>query len=412
VESIHPGWPGNGLIHIKQARSGGSYKGDLSILITRPKGDALTTAAREAQFDILPAADDPHGGWLPRHGSAAMRTYVGRVLAADRTALAPSVQALATYIEHTDAVRRLASDACAANLDTTDRDTPQAGSVAGPRIGDVHALLHGLNTILTHAPGFVDGELIGLPFSAFLAEFGRTARGAALFRQPTVSLLVSNILNDWHAFLDSPASNVGFRVEGEQWLAPEVKERYRFPLWRKDAGRPPYWNSWNAFLARTFEHPGQERAPVRRDACWSGDWHCSPADLLVSSVPQQQALIDDYRLPDLFEGGRVLRTDVGPYDVHHWWAPVDGEVLFDPIAIPGCFIGRDHARGVIVIRTEDHGHVCCIPLGMSEVASIAFDPGMRRGARVRKGQAMGMFKGGGSSFALFFDKPPGSRTGV
>jgi len=372
----------------------------------------VTTAPHDAQFDTHPGADDPHGGWLPRYGSAVMRTYVGRVLGAERTALAPSVQALATYIEHTEAVRRLADAACAANLATIDRHAPHAGSVAGARIGDVDALLHGLNTVLTHAPHFVDGELIGLPFSAFLAEFGRTARGAALFRQPTVSLLMSNILSDWHAFLDSPASTAGFRVEGEQWLAPTVKERYRFALWKKDAGKPPYWKSWNAFLTRTFEHPGPASAPAPGGARRSGDRNCSPADLLASSVPLQQALIDDYRLLDLFEGGQVVRTDLGPYDFHRWQAPVDGEVLFDPFTIPGCFIGRDHARGVIVIRTEGHDHVCCIPQGMSEVASIVFDPGMRRGARVRKGQEMGMFKGGGSSFALLLEEPAGARTGA
>lgn len=371
----------------------------------------MTTLPHDAQRDNHPAADDPHGGWLPRYGSAGRRTYVERVLGAERTGLAPSVQALATYIEHTEAVRRLANDACA-DLAILNGGAPRAASVAGAGIGDVDALLHGLNTVLAHAPGFVDGELVGLPFSAFLGDIARTPRGAALFRHPTVSLLMSNILNDWHAFLDSPASNVGFRVEGEQWLAPEVKERYRFPLWKKDADRPPYWNSWNAFLTRTFASPGQAGAPVRRDAWRSGGRHCSPADLLVSSVPQQQALIDDYRLLDLFDGGQVVRTDLGPYDFHRWWAPVHGEVLFDPFTIPGCFLGQDHARGVIVIRTEDDGHVCCIPLGMSEAASMAFDPGMRRGARISGGQEMGRFKGGGSSFVVLLEKPPGPRAGV
>ena len=366
----------------------------------------MTTALHDAQFDIHPGAVDPHGGWLPRYGSAAMRTYVGRVLGAERTALAPSVQALATYIERTEAVRRLADAACAANLATIDRHAPQAGSVPGARIGDVGALLHGLNTVLTHAPGFVDGELIGLPFSAFLAEFGSTARGADLFRQPTVRLLMSNILTDWHAFLDSPASNAGFRIEGEQWLAPDVKERYRFALWKKDAGTPPYCKTCMEFVPRPFVQPGPGGAAAPGVAGRSADRHGAPADLLASSVPRQQALIDDYRLLDLFEGGQVFQTDLGPYDFHRWGAPADGEVLFDPFAIPGCFIGQDRARGVIVIRTEDHGHVCCIALGMSEVASIAFDPGMRRGARVRKGQEMGMFKGGGSSFALVVEKPP------
>jgi len=373
----------------------------------------VTTAPHHAQSDIHPGSGDPHGGWLPRHGSAGMRRYVERVLGAGRMPLAPSVQALATYIEDNEDVRRLADKACAECLASV--------GTHSPRIQDVDALLHGFNTMLTHAPGFVEGELIGLPFSAFLADIGRTASGAALFRHPVVKLLASNILNDWHAFLDSPASNVGFRVDGEQWLSAAVKERYHFSLWRKDAGAPPYWNSWNAFLTRPFDDPARARpvadpdsnrtvacptdgAPARADAFRFGSRHCTLADLLATSAPQQQALVDHYRLVELFEGGRVFQTTLGPYDFQRWWAPVHGEVLFDPFTIPGGF-----ASGVIVIRTADHGHVCCIPLGTRTASGIVFDPAVRRGAQVRKGQEMGMFSGGGVSFALFFEKLPGKE---
>lgn len=378
----------------------------------------MTTILHDPQFDIHPHRGNLHSGWLPRQDSATMRTYVERVLGTERTALAPSVQALATYIEDEPIVRRLARDACAEYLDAIDAHSPH--------IGDVDTLLHCFNTILTHAPCFIDGELVGLPFCAFMAGIGRTVGGAALFRQPTVHLLTSNILNDWHDFLDSPASNTGFRVDGEQWLTPAVKERYQFSLWRKDAGAPPYWNSWNAFLARSLEHPGQAR-PVadpdsnqtvicpsdgaRRDA-----FQLPLADLLASPVPRQQALIDDQRLVERFTGGQVFQADLTPYDFHRWCAPVSGEVLFDPFTIPGCFSNppaaptrRGHARGVIVIATEDHGHVCCIPLGMSAASSVVFDPGMRRGATVRKGQEMGMFKQGGSSCVLLFERLPGKE---
>ena len=373
----------------------------------------MTTVPLDAQFDIHPGSGDPSGGWLPPCGSAAVRTYVERVLDAERTALAPSVRALATYIEDTEDARRLATNACAECLAIVDTHSP--------RIEDIDTLLHGLNSILTHAPGFIDGELIGLPFSAFMADIGRTPSGAALFRQPTVSLLMSNILSDWHAFLDSPASNVGFRVDGEQWLSAAAKERYNIALWSKDADTRPYWNSWNAFMARTFHHPAQARpvaepdsnrivvcptdgAPMREDAFRFGNRHCTLAELLATGVPQQRALVEHYRLVDLFEGGRVFQTTLGPYDFQRWWAPVHGEVLFDPFIIPGPF-----ASGVIVIRTADHGHVCCIPLGMRAASGIVFDPAMRRGAQVRKGQEMGMFSGGGASFALFFEKLPGKE---
>ena len=388
----------------------------------------MTTVLHEAQFELHPHPGNLHSGWLPRHDSAAMRAYVERVLGSERRELAPPVQALATYIQDNEVVRRLASTACAEYL--------AAIGAQSPRLKDVDTLLHGFNATLTDAPCFIDGELVGLPFPAFMAGVGRTVGGSALFRQPTVHLLVSNILNDWHVFLDSPASSAGFLVYGEQWLAPAVKKRYRFPLWSKDAGGPPCWNSWNAFLARGFEDPGQARPVadpesnetvvcpgdgVRKDPLGYGAVHL--ADLLASPVPRQQALIDDYRLLERFTGGQVFQAHLTPYDFHRWWAPVNGDVLFDPFTIPGCFFNppvspgarfattparscQGHARGVIVIGTEDHGHVCCIPLGMSAASSVVFDPGMRRGVRVRKGQEMGMFRQGGSSFVLLFEKLP------
>jgi phosphatidylserine decarboxylase len=44
---------------------------------------------------------------------------------------------------------------------------------------------------------------------------------------------------------------------------------------------------------------------------------------------------------------------------------------------------------------------------MSEVSSVVFDPTMVQGARVAKGQEMGMFNYGGSSFAIIYEKLPG-----
>lgn len=412
----------------------------------------MTTAPHYAQCEITPYPSNLQSGWLPQYGSPSMQTYFDRVLGAERRPLAPSVQALGNYIRENEVVRFLVDNACAENLNIIDAHLPEAKGVPIPRIKDVDTLLHGFNTILTHAPGFIDDDLVGLPFSAFVVGIDPTRSGTTLFRLPTFNVLMSNILSDWNAFLDTPASNVGFRVEGEQWLSPAAKHQYQFDLWKKDSETLPYWKSWNAFFTRAFKHPEQAR-PIadpdsnqtvicpndgsvfrwdaniaRKDVFWFKDMHYSLADILSSPVPQQQALIDEFGLVDMFEGGTIFQTYLNPYNFHRWWVPVNGEVLFDPFTIPGCFfdklvlpdfggattaslpyLAQVNARGVIVIRTEDYGHVCCIPLGMSEVSSVVFDQGMRRGARVRKGQEMGMFNYGGSSFAILYQKLPGKE---
>ena len=412
----------------------------------------MTTVSNYAQFEINPYPSNLQSGWLPTYGSRSMQTYFDRILQAERKPLAPSVQALGTYIHENDVVRFLVNDACAENANIIDAHALPTDGVPIPRIKDADTLLQGFNTILTEAPGFIHDDLVGLPFSAFVVGIDPTLSGSTLFRLPTFNVLMCNILNDWNTFLDTPASNVGFRIEGEQWLSPAAKTQYHFNDWKKDSDTLPYWNSWNSFFTRQFKDPAAAR-PVadpesnqtvicpndgsvfrwdaniaRKDAFWFKDMNYSLADILSSPVPQQQALIDEYRLVDLFEGVTIFQTYLNPYNFHRWWVPVNGEVLFDPITIPGCFfnklvlpdfggattaslpyLAQVNARGVIVIKTEDYGHVCCIPLGMSEVSSVEFDPAMRRGARVSKGQEMGMFNYGGSSFAILYEKLPGKE---
>jgi phosphatidylserine decarboxylase len=72
-------------------------------------------------------------------------------------------------------------------------------------------------------------------------------------------------------------------------------------------------------------------------------------------------------------------------------------------------LAQVNARGLIVFKTEDYGHVCCIPLGMSEVSSVDFDNTMMAGAKVKKGDEMGTFNYGGSSFAVIYEKLPGKE---
>lgn len=404
-----------------------------------------------AQFEINPYPSNLQSGWLPPYGSASMQAYFDRILNADRKALAPPVQALSDLIDASPVMAYLVANACAENQSIIDTHGDTNG-VPIPRIADKEALLHGFNTILTEAPGFIDDDLVGLPFSGFVVGIDPTLSGATLFRLPMFNDKMAAILNQWNGFLDTPASNVGFRVEGQQWLSPEAKQQYDFPVWQKDSQELPYWKSWNSFFTRNFANPEKER-PVadpdsnqtvicpndgslfrwdgniaKSDAFWLKDMNYSLADILSSPIPEQQCLIDEFNLPDLFEGGYIFQTYLNPYNFHRWWVPVNGEVLFDPFTVPGCFfnklvlpdfggattaslpyLAQVNVRGMLVIKTPDYGHVCCIPLGMSEVSSIAFDPAMKAGAQVKKGQEMGMFNYGGSSFVMIYEKLPGKE---
>ena len=77
------------------------------------------------------------------------------------------------------------------------------------------------------------------------------------------------------------------------------------------------------------------------------------------------------------------------------------------------------ARAVILIESDDPaiGLVCLMPVGMVEVSSCIIRPEVRPGHRVRKGEEVGYFQYGGSTYCLisrpgtvagFASKPPQS----
>lgn len=391
-------------------------------------------------------------GWLPAASSSAMRTFLKKVLEVEPGEYAPCIQALDELLSNNKVLTFLIDNACEQNGNIIDSNLVAAEAVNVPRIKSKEDLLKSFNLLLTQTPCFVDNELVGLPFSAIIVGIDPTQSGMTLFRLPMFNEKMRDILNEWHNYLENEASNWVFRIEGKQWLSPKAKQQYQFEIWKKDNETLPYWNSWNSFFTREFKDQQKSRpvaAPdnnqivvcandgsllrwdeniAAKDVFWFKDMTYSLADILSSDIPEQQKVIDDNNLVDLFTNGSIFQTYLNPYNFHRWWCPVNGEILFDPICIPGAYfnklvipdfagattaslpyLAQINARGLIVIKTEDYGYVCCIPLGMSEVSTIFFNEKMGEGNRIKKGQEMGMFQFGGSSYAIIFQKLPGKR---
>lgn len=389
-------------------------------------------------------------GWLPPHGSKSMEVFFTSILEAEPQPYAPCIEDLNQLIEENDVLTYLVNNACKENANIIDTTFKQFRNVPIPRIDSKETILNAFNAILKISPRFINDDLVGLPFSGFVVGIDPTLSGVVLFRLPMFNEKMSAILNVWNGFLDTEESNVGFRVEGEQWLSDKAKASYDFPIWKKDSETLPYWKSWNSFFTREFKNKDEAR-PIdnpdsnvvvnsandgslfrwradisKNDVFWFKDMQYSLSDILSTSVEKDQATIDNYNLVEMFEGGSIFQTYLNPYNFHRWWAPVNGTVLFDPIVVPGCFfnklvipdyggattaslpyLAQVNARGIIVIQTQDYGNVCCIPLGMSEVSTISFNSQMVEGAEISKGDEMGSFNYGGSSFVLIFQKLPG-----
>ncbi|SHI91261.1 phosphatidylserine decarboxylase family protein [Flavobacterium terrae] len=387
-------------------------------------------------------------GWLPEPNRESFRMFFEMILKTDPKELAPSVQALKELIQGNDVLTYLADNAFQQN-DNIVHANQSTQEAPIPRIPNLEVLLHGFNTILNLPPQYINNDLVGLPFSAFVVGIDATLGGSTLFRLPMFNEKMKAILDDWAKFLVTPASAAGFMVDGEQWLSDTAKKQYDFPIWKKDSETLPYWKSWDSFFTREFLDPKASR-PVaapdsnqvvispndgslfcwqpqvkRKDVFWLKGMPYSLDDILSSSDPVQNAVIEKYKLREMFEGGYVFQTYLNPYNFHRWWVPVNGKVLFDPLVVPGCFFSKlvlpdyggattastpylseANARGIIVFETEDYGNVCCIPLGMSEVSTVQFDATMKQGAIVTKGQEMGMFHYGGSSFVVIYQNLP------
>lgn len=396
-----------------------------------------------------PCPANIQSGWLPKPGHPSLKQFFTNLLDKTPKEYAPCIKVLDLLFDVSPVLNSMLERSCAENENLIASNASTHVGVDIPRISNKSDLLNAFNHILTQAPAFIDEALVGLPFSAFVVGIDPTMSGSEMFRTPIFNEAMSVILKEWNAFLATAASNVGFRVEGEQWLSDTAKAQYHFEDWQKDSEELPYWSSWNSFFTRQFKNKAISR-PIadpdsnqtvncpndgslfrwraniaRKDAFWFKDMRYSLSDILSSDDPEQQAIIDEHNLLDLFEGGYIFQTYLNPYNYHCWWVPVNAEVLFTPFSIKGCFfnklilpdyggastaslpyLAQVNARGIIVFKTEEYGHVCCIPLGMSEVSTVEFEPSLIAGAVVKKGDMMGKFNYGGSSFAIIYEKLP------
>ncbi len=143
----------------------------------------------------------PHAlqsGWLPKLRES-LQAFHRMILDAERTKYAPSVAELDRFIDDHEVIRYLVNNACRENLNLVETypTTSSTGGVAIPRIKDKETLLHGFNTILKHPPFFVNDELVGLPFSAWVVGIDPTLSGVALFGLPMFNRKMSAVLREW-----------------------------------------------------------------------------------------------------------------------------------------------------------------------------------------------------------------------
>lgn len=245
-----------------------------------------------------------------------------------------------------------------------------------------------------------------------------------------------SFVRSWGTFLNSPQS----------WNSDYLRLARTDPSFGLDHGwyeDPSHWKTFNDFFARRLSAPSQRpiAAPTDNsvvaspvDAVPQGQWAIDASSRVIETggvavktgtVQSVAQLIGDKSpYTTAFAGGTFthLFLDVGDYHRYHFplggivkevrvlpgsevaggyitWDAANRRYAFDPSSIGWQSL---ETRGCVILDTEEFGLVALLPIGMSPVSSVSFDPALRAGVRVHKGDPLGHFLFGGSDFVMVF----------
>jgi phosphatidylserine decarboxylase len=370
-------------------------------------------------------------GYLPRHRPAVdawLRNLQKTV--ADRTAarewVSPSVAELALLIERDGIVRMYVTqmiDEVPARYKTVD---------------SIPALLASLDHIVKTAPLYNrnPAEQVFFPVSTLFTYMMMTPAGEAAFRLPPFNDSLRKILQEWCAFLDSPASR-SVLIEGDEgWLSqPAYQQNQLFQFVIPDPAAP-HWGfpSFNAYFHREIKSelrpisaPGDPKVIVSANdgTVVTVARNVQPqADFWLKGQPYSLLdMLAGSPFTERFFGGDVFQSFLSGADYHRWHAPVAGVVRearvvnglmfsdaesagFDPTAATYSqqYGASVNTRGLVFIESPDPviGMVCVMPIGITEISSVRIT--VQVGQPVEKGDEIGRFSYGGSSMCLLFQK--------
>lgn len=258
--------------------------------------------------------------------------------------------------------------------------------------------------------------------------------------EPYRSWLV-DYCKSWGEYLSSPES---WNEEYEA-LMMQQEELGMTNGWYEDASN---WHSFNDFFARRLKSPDQRPVASPEDNSVVAS-PCDSEPQGVWAIDEESYIITDEKIAvksrvfnsvrnlispespycDAFAGGTFYHAFLNANDYHRYHFPLDG-VIRELRIIPGddalggtitwepelqhyvvdCSVPgwqSIETRGLAIIETEEYGLVAVMPIGMSQVASVNFEPNLKVGDKVKKGDMLGYFLFGGSDFVLVFQKQAG-----
>ena len=373
------------------------------------------------------------GEWLPSD-EAFLTRWLEAMLErsrAEQKALHPEIAELQELIESDAQLYMLFNQM----FEQVPRRAPFRNDPTGKaQVRDYRQMLRLLNTLMTHAPEFDRSGLVGCPINAILDWPMGTPAGTAVFLNERVNAQLKKILNAWGRFLrSSDSARVLSDHPRKGWFGADAREA--MPHFEQEyVCQPdrPHWGfrSWDEFFTREFRpgvrpvaSPDDDRVIV--NVCESAPYriarHVSYRDTFwIKSQPYSIAhMLANDKLAPLFSGATVYQAYLSPLSYHRWHSPIGGTVVkayvkdgtyfaeaashgFDPAGPNDSqgYITALAARALVFIQAEDPtlGLACVLAVGMAEVSSCEIT--VYEGQRLRKGEQIGMFHFGGSTYCL------------
>ncbi|RSM18124.1 hypothetical protein CDV31_003046 [Fusarium ambrosium] len=373
------------------------------------------------------------------------------------------IQDLSDLIESTPELRMLAS----AMFDEVPCKQPYLRDPAGHRqVRDYQHMLHLFSIIMTKiAPSWSMSEhglgIVGFPFNAVLDWPMATRSGYAFFLKAEVNAKLKVILDTWRDnVLKTNKSQYVLTTDPDGWLSSKVLVTIEgetnvdgqdpLPFHKifecDPIGDPIHWGfqCWDDFFVRKFRDMDKIR-PVAfpDDPRWIVNACESRPYALQANVKEYDTfwlkgqpysvveMLNHHPDAGHFIGGTVFQAFLSATAYHRWSSPVAGKVIHSQV-INGTYFseptfdgfanpegpdqaGPDRAQGYIshvatramfFIDTEGPvGVICVLFVGMADVSTCEILEKFRHfPQKVSKGEELGMFHHGGSTYCLLF--PP------
>ncbi len=299
----------------------------------------------------------------------------------------------------------------------------------------VEQMLYLIDEIIGRAPEYSEKALVSVPLNAVLDWCMGTPAGLAAFRHPTINAVFRNILRAWCDYLSSPASLYVINDTPRGWKCAAARkatgiEEYQYKPREKHWG----FTSWNDYFTRRFKPGARPIADPDDDKVIVNACEATPYALKtnvkrrdrfwIKAQPYSlRDMLGDDETADQFVGGTVYQAFLDAHNYHRWHSPVSGTIRkafvregtyysegesegedVDALVRSQSYLAHVATRAIILIECDDPalGLVCLMLIGMDEVSSCIIGAEIRPGHRLKKGEEVGYFQFGGSSYCLIF----------